>query len=51
MESFVDYGRAYYDNNAGFDKGRTFARAERMNRKREREQEKARRAAERSSAR
>jgi hypothetical protein len=47
MESFVDYGRPYYDNNMGIDKGREFASAERMNRKRERAQEKARKAAER----
>jgi hypothetical protein len=40
MESFVDYGRAYYDNNMGIDKGKTFTRAEQTNEKRERENEK-----------
>jgi hypothetical protein len=41
MESFVDYGRAYYDNNAGYDKGHGFPRAAQSNKKREREQERA----------
>jgi len=45
METFVDYGRAYYDNNAGLDRGRSFPRAEQSNKKREREQEKAERLA------
>ena len=45
MDAFVDYGRAYYDNNAGLDKGRTFARAEQTNKRREREQAKAEKAA------
>lgn len=45
MDAFVDYGRAYYDNNAGFDKGRSFPRAMQANRKREKEQEKAERLA------
>ncbi|HEX5054216.1 MAG TPA: hypothetical protein VFZ65_20730 [Planctomycetota bacterium] len=45
METFVDYGRAYYDNNMGLDKGRSFPRAEHANQKREREQEKAEKAA------
>ena len=40
MESFVDYGRAYYDNNCGIDKGKTFTRAQQANEKRERETEK-----------
>lgn len=41
MESFVDYGRAFYDNNAGLDKGRNFTRAAQANAKREREAAKA----------
>lgn len=40
IESFVDYGRAYYDNNMGIDKGKNFARAQQANEKRERENEK-----------
>jgi len=44
MESFVDYGRAYYDNNMGIDKGKTFTRAQQANEKRERENEKRERA-------
>lgn len=47
MESFVDYGRAYYDNNAGYDKGKGFARAAQSNKKRERGQEKAAKTAKR----
>lgn len=35
MERFVDYGRAWYDNNAGVDKGCNFSRAVAANRKRE----------------
>ncbi len=45
MESFVDYGRAYYDNNMGLDKGREFPRAVQQNQKRERAEAKAERAA------
>lgn len=45
MEAFVDYGRAYYDNNVGLDRGRDFAAAVRANRKREQEQQKAAKAA------
>jgi hypothetical protein len=47
MESFVDYGRAYYDNNEGYDKGRKFSRAEQANKKRQREQAKAQKTAQR----
>jgi hypothetical protein len=39
METFVDYGRPYYDNNGGIDRGRTFPRAVAVNAKREHEQE------------
>jgi hypothetical protein len=46
METFVDYGRPFYDNNQGLDKGREFPRAEHANAKREREQQKAREQAE-----
>jgi len=46
MESFVDYGRAFYDNNQGLDKGRNFPRAVQANNKREKEQAKADKAAE-----
>ena len=49
MESFVDYGRAYYDNNMGLDKGREFQRAQQANQKREREQAKAEREAARKA--
>jgi hypothetical protein len=49
MESFVDYGRAYYDNNMGLDKGREFQRAQQANQKREREQAKADREAARKA--
>lgn len=38
VESFVDYGRPYYDNNAWVDKGKSFPAAERVNKKRETEQ-------------
>lgn len=51
MESFVDYGRAFYDNNEGFDRGRTFLRAERANVKREREQQREREATARAEQR
>src|SRR5262245_12944702 len=40
MESFVDYGRAYYDNNMGVDKGKAFPAAQHSNEKREKENEK-----------
>ena len=50
MEGFVDYGRPYYDNNAGYDKGRNFAAAAVANQKREREQAKAERAKANKSA-
>jgi len=42
MESFVDYGRAFYDNNAWVDKGRNFPRAVKANELREKAQEKER---------
>lgn len=45
MEGFVDYGRPYYDNNAGLDKGREFAAAAAANAKREREKAQAAREA------
>ncbi|MCC7064274.1 MAG: hypothetical protein IT456_15800 [Planctomycetes bacterium] len=35
MESFVDYGRAFYDNNAWVDKGRNFPQAVKANELRE----------------
>lgn len=41
MESFVDYGRPYYDNNS-FDDGREFKAAERANKKREQERQRER---------
>lgn len=41
METFVDYGRAFYDNNEGFDKGRNFAKAAQANEQREKAQQKA----------
>lgn len=44
MEALVDYGRPFYDNNAGIDKGRTFPRAAAANQKREKELAKAERA-------
>lgn len=46
MEQFVDYGRPYYDNNSGLDRGRAFPRAVAANAKREREQDKAEKLAE-----
>ena len=49
MESFVDYGRAFYDNNAGLDKGREFPDAVHANQKRERAEAKAERAAAKKS--
>ncbi len=45
MESFVDYGEPFYDNNRWIDRGREFAQAERANRKREQAKAKAERAA------
>ena len=48
MESFVDYGQAFYDNNQGLDKGKNFPRAAQANQKREKEQAKAEKAAEKS---
>lgn len=45
MERFVDYGRPYYDNNAGLDKGREFKAAQRANSLRAKEQAKAEAAA------
>lgn len=50
LEAFVDYGRVFYDINHG-DKGKTFVRAERRAAEREREAERARRAAERRTRR
>ncbi|MGE3173844.1 MAG: hypothetical protein AB7O97_14565 [Planctomycetota bacterium] len=35
MESFVDYGRPFYDNNMGLDDGRPFHAAERANKARQ----------------
>ncbi|MBL8755860.1 MAG: hypothetical protein JNK15_21365 [Planctomycetes bacterium] len=40
METYVDYGQAFYDNNRGFDRGKDFPRAEQANAKRVREQQK-----------
>jgi hypothetical protein len=37
MERFVDYGRPYYDNNEGLDKGKSFPAAVKSNERRERE--------------
>lgn len=48
MESFVDYGRPYYDNNSWLDKGREFRAAVRANAAREKAE--ARRAAELAKA-
>lgn len=45
MESFVDYGRPFYDNNRHVDRGRDFTLAERANRKREQANAKAERQA------
>ncbi|MFO1076923.1 MAG: hypothetical protein U1E73_04265 [Planctomycetota bacterium] len=42
MESFVDYGQPFYDNNQGLDKGRNFPRAVAANKKRELDQAKER---------
>ena len=49
MESFVDYGRAFYDNNQGLDKGKDFPAAVQANQKREAEQAKADKAAEKAA--
>jgi len=49
LDSFVDYGRPFYDNNQGVDEGKRFPAAEHSNEKREREQQKADRAAERAA--
>ena len=48
-EGFVDYGRPYYDNNRGFDKGREFAAAKRAQQRRLKSQEKERRLIARNS--
>lgn len=40
METFVDYGRPFYDNNAGLDKGKRFTKADAANEKREAERAK-----------
>lgn len=50
MERFVDYGRAFYDNNQGLDKGKTFQRAAKTNEQREREQWEEREKAEKAAA-
>jgi hypothetical protein len=50
MEAFVDYGRAYYDNNMGHDRGKKFSRAERANREREEAEREAAEQAERDAA-
>lgn len=50
LESFVDYGRPFYDNNQGLDRGRNFPRAAHVNEQRAREQEKAERAAAKDAA-
>jgi hypothetical protein len=41
FESFVDYGRPYYDNNAGMDKGKSFPAAQHANEQREKDRAKA----------
>jgi hypothetical protein len=41
FESFVDYGRPYYDNNVGMDKGKSFPAAQHANEQRERDRAKA----------
>lgn len=50
LESFVDYGRSFYDNNHG-DKGKAFKKAERRNRIREKELSKQRAEEDREAAR
>jgi hypothetical protein len=42
LASFVDYGRPFYDNNEGLDRGRAFPQAVKANQKREQELEKER---------
>lgn len=49
LEAFVDYGRPFYDNN-NMEKGRKFARAVRINEKRQREIQKERERLERERA-
>ena len=49
MESFVDYGRAFYDNNAWVDKGRNFPQAMKSNALRAKTQEKERLLAEKAA--
>lgn len=44
MEHYVDYGRAFYDNNAGFDRGREFPAAAKSNERRAAAMEKAEKA-------
>ena len=50
LEAFVDYGRAFYDNNHG-ERGKTFSKAERANRKRDKELTKKREREAREAAR
>ena len=50
LDSFVDYGRPFYDNNQGLDRGRNFPRAAHANEQRERDREKAERAAAKDAA-
>ncbi|MBZ0153630.1 MAG: hypothetical protein K8J09_19060 [Planctomycetes bacterium] len=50
MERFVDYGRAFYDNNAGVDKGRDFQRAAKANAERERQRQREHAAAAKAAA-
>ncbi|MBL9078474.1 MAG: hypothetical protein JNL08_13275 [Planctomycetes bacterium] len=45
VEAFVDYGRAYYDNNEWVDDGKRFPRAERSVAQREKDRERQRAAA------
>lgn len=40
MDAFVDYGRAFYDNNEGLDQGKRFAKAEQAQVERDRLREK-----------
>ena len=50
LEEFVDYGRAFYDNNSRIgDKGKEFRAAKKANRKRERREAKEQRERERNS--
>lgn len=50
IDGFVDYGRPFYDNNQGFDRGRNFGAAAAVNAKREREEQKADREAAKEAA-